>query len=31
VRDPLAAHHELLDRITDTDVHNVVTYLESLK
>jgi mono/diheme cytochrome c family protein len=31
VHDPLAAHHELLDRITDADIHNVVTYLESLK
>jgi cytochrome c oxidase cbb3-type subunit 3 len=31
VRDPLAAHHDLLDRYTDTDIHNVVTYLETLK
>ncbi len=31
VRDPLAAHHELLDRSTDADMHNVVTYLETLK
>ena len=31
VRDPLAAHHELLDHYSDDDIHNVVTYLESLK
>lgn len=31
VRNPLAAHHELLDRLTDTDMHNVVTFLETLK
>jgi len=31
VRDPLAAHHELLDHYTDTDMHNIVRYLESLK
>jgi mono/diheme cytochrome c family protein len=31
VRDPLAAHHELLDRYTDADMHNVVAYLETLK
>jgi len=31
VRDPLAAHHDLLDRLTDDDMHNVVTYLETLK
>jgi hypothetical protein len=31
VHDPLAAHHELLDRIADSDIHNVVTFLESLK
>jgi len=31
VRDPLAAHHALLDQYTDTDMHNIVTYLESLK
>lgn len=29
--DPLSKHHELLDRITDTEIHNVVTYLETLK
>jgi hypothetical protein len=31
VRDPLAAHHRLLDQYTDADIHNVVTYLETLK
>ncbi len=31
VRDPLAAHHELLDQYTDADMHNIVAYLESLK
>jgi len=31
VRDPLAAHHELLDHYSDDDIHNVVAYLESLK
>ncbi len=29
--DPYAAHDELLDRITDADVHNLVAYLETLK
>jgi len=31
VRDPLKAHHELLDLYTDTDMHNVTTYLGTLK
>lgn len=31
VRDPLAVHHELLDQYTDADMHNIVTYLETLK
>lgn len=31
VNDPLATHHELLDRYTDADIHNIVTYLETLK
>jgi mono/diheme cytochrome c family protein len=31
VRDPLAAHRELLDRYTDTNIHDLVTYLETLK
>ncbi len=29
--DPLAAHHELLDRLTDKTVHDLVVYLETLK
>ena len=29
--DPLTAHHELLDRITEAEIHNLVTYLETLK
>jgi cytochrome c oxidase cbb3-type subunit 3 len=29
--DPLQAHHELLDRITDKNIHDLVAYLESLK
>jgi mono/diheme cytochrome c family protein len=31
VRDPLAAHYELLDRYTDADMHNLTTYLWTLK
>jgi hypothetical protein len=31
VEDPLSAHEELLRHITDTDMHNVTTYLEALK
>jgi len=31
VRDPLAVHHELLDQYSDTDMHNIVAYLDSLK
>lgn len=31
VRDPLAAHHELLDTYTDADMHNVLAYLVTLK
>jgi len=31
VRDPLAAHHELLDRYTDADMHNLTAYLARLK
>jgi hypothetical protein len=31
VHDPYAAHEELLDRITDQDIHNLVAYLETLK
>ena len=29
--DPLAAHIELLDKYTDKNIHDVVTYLETLK
>ena len=29
--DPYAAHDELLDRITDNDIHDLVAYLETLK
>jgi len=29
--DPLQAHHELLDRLTDKNVHDLVAYLETLK
>jgi hypothetical protein len=31
VKDPLAAHIELLDKYTDADMHNIVAYLETLK
>jgi mono/diheme cytochrome c family protein len=31
VDDPLAAHHALLDRYTDADMHNLTTYLATLK
>jgi cytochrome c oxidase cbb3-type subunit 3 len=31
VRDPLAAHAELLQKYTDADMHNIFTYLETLK
>ena len=31
VRDPLAAHHALLDRYTDDDMHNLTAYLARLK
>jgi mono/diheme cytochrome c family protein len=29
--DPLAAHHELLDRLTNDNVHDLVAYLETVK
>jgi hypothetical protein len=29
--DPLAAHHALLETITDKEIHDVVAYLETLK
>ncbi|HEY7839231.1 MAG TPA: c-type cytochrome [Terriglobales bacterium] len=31
ISNPYAAHIELLDHLTDTDIHNMTTYLESLK
>jgi cytochrome c oxidase cbb3-type subunit III len=31
VTDPLAAHYRLMNQLTDTDMHNVTTYLETLK
>jgi cytochrome c oxidase cbb3-type subunit III len=31
VHDPLAAHRELLDKLTQADVHNLFAYLETLK
>jgi cytochrome c oxidase cbb3-type subunit III len=29
--DPLAAHHALLDRLTNDNVHDLVVYLETVK
>ena len=31
LQDPLAAHRELLERLTQADVHNLFAYLEALK
>jgi cytochrome c oxidase cbb3-type subunit III len=31
IKDPLAAHRNLLDRYTNQDMHNVLAYLETLK
>ena len=31
LKDPYAAHNELLNTITDTDIHNLVAYLDTLK
>jgi len=31
LRDPLAAHRQLLEKITQADMHNLFAYLESLK
>lgn len=31
LQDPLAAHRDLLEKLTQADVHNVFAYLESLK
>lgn len=30
-KDPYVGHVELLDRITDTDIHNLTTYLDTLR
>ena len=29
--DPLVAHHELLDKLTDKNIHDLVVYLETIK
>jgi cytochrome c oxidase cbb3-type subunit 3 len=31
LQDPLAAHRELLERLTQADVHNLFAFLETLK
>jgi len=31
IRDPLAAHRELMGKYTDADIHNLFAYLETLK
>jgi cytochrome c oxidase cbb3-type subunit 3 len=31
IHDPLAAHKELIDTITDTEMHDLLAYLETLK
>jgi cytochrome c oxidase cbb3-type subunit 3 len=31
LQDPLAAHRELLDKLTQADVHNLFAYLQGLK
>ena len=31
IADPYAAHIRMLDEYTDTDIHNVVAYLETLQ
>ncbi len=31
IKDPLSRHHEMLDEISDAEIHNVVAYLETLK
>jgi len=31
LKDPLIKHYKLLDQLTDPDIHNVVTYLNTLK
>ena len=29
--DPLQAHHDLLDRLTDKNIHDLVAFLETVK
>ena len=31
LKDPVAAHRDLLTRYTDSDMHNMLAYLETLK
>lgn len=31
IKDPLEGHHELMDKYTDADMHNLFAYLEALK
>jgi cytochrome c oxidase cbb3-type subunit III len=31
IKDPLAAHRELLQKYTDADMHNLLAYLVTLK
>jgi hypothetical protein len=31
IQDPLDGHRKLLEQLTDTDMHDVTTYLETLK
>jgi len=31
IQDPLEAHRKLLDKLTQADMHNLFTYLYSLK
>jgi mono/diheme cytochrome c family protein len=31
IKDPLSRHHAMLDEISDSEIHNVVAYLETLR
>jgi cytochrome c oxidase cbb3-type subunit III len=31
VQDPLQAHHDMLTKYTDADIHDLFAYLETLK
>jgi len=31
LKDPLAVHRQLLPKFTDSDMHNILAYLETLK